>query len=153
MDSPSVSDREERTTMPDKSSETTLSAEEMLAIWGEPLAVYTRQQAIEDGVLVDAQRGDFREVTRQHLGTRPCVMTPAVFSLIEKAVLHPKHHNDWAGVWHDILWMLAVQRHPLKLERRRRARVRITGTGRRSIHELDAIFDGEAVTVLLPGED
>ena len=140
-------------TMPDKDSETTLSPEEMFEIWGKPISCYTRQDAIEDGVLVDTQVGDFQEVTRQHLGACPCVMTPGVFSLIEQAVLHPKHGNDWAGVWHDILWMLAVQRRPLTLGEPRRARVIITGTGRRKIHELDAVFDGEAVTVLLPGED
>jgi len=139
--------------MTDNSTETIVSAEEMSEIFGEPISCYTREEAIEDGVLVDAQVGDFQEVTRQHLGDCPCVMTPEVFALIEQAVLHPKHGNDWAGVWHDILWMLAVQRRPLPLGKRRRARVIITGTGRRKIHQLDAVFDGEAVTVLLPGED
>lgn len=80
-------------------------------------------------------------------------MTTEGFALIEQAVLHPKHGNDWAGVWHDILWMLAVQRRPLSPGQRRRARVIITGTGRRKIHLLNAAFDGEAVTILLPDQD
>ncbi|KKK82121.1 hypothetical protein LCGC14_2806550, partial [marine sediment metagenome] len=29
----------------------------------------------------------------------------AVFALMEKAVNHPKHCNDFKGVWHDVLWM------------------------------------------------
>jgi len=49
--------------------------------------------------------------------------------------------------------MLAVKHRFLPPDERRRARVIITGTGRRKIHELDAVFDGEAVTVLLPEQD
>jgi len=81
--------------MPDHDTDSTLSFEEMIEIWGEPIACYTRQEAIEDGFLVDAQDGDFQEVTQQHLGACPCVMTAEVFALIEQAVLHPKHGNDW----------------------------------------------------------
>lgn len=54
--------------MADNDSETTVISEETSAIWEEPFSLYTREDAIEDGVLVDAQAGDFQNVSRQHLG-------------------------------------------------------------------------------------
>lgn len=105
------------------------------------ISVYTRAQAIADGVLVDARTGDLEDVSRQ-LGTTPVVMTAALFSLIQKAVENKKHMNDWRGVWHDILWMSSGAR------RRLAARfdgseitglfvVIITGTGRVRNHTLN----------------
>lgn len=77
-------------------------------LFGDPISTYTRTQAIEDGMLIDATEGDFAEVTRQHFGSVHVAMTSALFELIKKAVEHPRHCNDWRGVWHDICWMSRV---------------------------------------------
>ena len=118
---------------------------------------YTRAQAIQDGVLVDATIGDLAEVSRQHFKF-PVAMTASVFAMIEKAVNHPKHCNDWRGVWHDILWMSRKN-----IIRRFDAtchlfQVTITGTGRRKLHTLKAMcHPGDnaepAITIMLPEED
>ncbi len=118
---------------------------------------YTRAQAIEDGVLVDATIGDLAEVTRQHY-RHPVAMTASVFALIERAVNHPKHCNDYKGVWHDILWM-----SKMGITRRFDAtthlfKVIITGAGRKKVHELKIqchLGDNAepVLTVMLPGED
>ena len=76
-------------------------------VFGEVISTYTRTQAIEYGVLVDANIGDLAEVTRQHF-KYPVAMTSAVFGLMEKAVNNPQWCNDYRGVWHDILHMSKV---------------------------------------------
>jgi hypothetical protein len=65
---------------------------------------YTRKQALEDGEQVDANIGDFAEVTRQHY-KYPVFMTRSVFDIINRAVDNAKYCNDYKGIWHDILWM------------------------------------------------
>ena len=118
---------------------------------------YTRAQALEDGVLIDATIGDPAEVTKQHF-KYPVAMTEAVYHLIRRAVEHPKHQNDWRGVWHDILWMSRKN-----ITRRFDAathlfKVWITGAGRKRWHELKIqCHPGDraepVLTVMLPGED
>ena len=130
---------------------------DMTEFYGEPIYVYTRAQAIEDGVLIDASACDLADLTREHY-KYPVAMTAAVWALIEKAVAHPKYCNDLEGVWHDVLWMSRKN-----ITRRFDATshlfaVIITGTGRRRKHTLKAVCgpgdDAEpVVTIMLPDED
>jgi hypothetical protein len=71
------------------------------------VSVYTRAQAIADGVIVDATGGDLAAISAQHFPGVHVAMTAAVAALIQKAVDHPDHGNDWRGVWFDVLWMLS----------------------------------------------
>ena len=71
------------------------------------ISVYTREDAINDGVLVDLMTGDLAEVCRQHY-KYPIACTASVWSIIETAVNNPKCYNDYAGVLHDILYMSKV---------------------------------------------
>lgn len=124
-------------------------------IFGEPISVYTREQAIEDGVLVDAAVGDFAEVTEQHFGRDRggVVMTAALFALIERAVNNKRAHNDFKGVWHDVLFMgrpAAV--HAIQTGAIAGFKVIITGTGRKRLHMIYVAFDGEALTYGLQGD-
>lgn len=118
----------------------------------EVISVYTREQALEDGVLVDARIGEFAGLSPVPAPV-PVVMTRALFELIRRAVEHPRWANDYRGVWHDVLWMsrgavrLAVERGRAEFQ------VIITGTGRQRLHTLAVAFDGEAFTFMLEGED
>ena len=123
----------------------------------EVIHTYSRAQAIEDGVLIDANIGDLAEVTRQHYKV-PVAMTAEVFGLIDRAVKNKRWCNDYRGVWHDILWMSrwAVIRRPDPSTVV--FRVAITGVGRQKWHQLKAVCgpndDGEpCLTVMLPNED
>ena len=118
---------------------------------------YTRAQAIEDGMLVDGIIGDLAEVTQQHY-KYPVAMTAAVFALMEKAVNHPKHCNDYLGVWHDILWMSRKYITHRIDPTCHLFEVIITGTGRKKIHTLKVMCGpGDnaepVVTIMLPEED
>ena len=113
---------------------------------------YSREDAIADGVLVDGQIGDFAEVSRQHLGSKPVAMTTAVFALIKRAVENQKWLNDYKGVWRDVLWMF--QRGRIAQEGNTVLfRVIITGTGRKRTHTLKAVADAEGLVIMLPHED
>ena len=65
---------------------------------------YTRAMALADGVLIDATTGDFADVSRQHFPDHHLAMTSAVFALVEGGV-EAGEGSDFAGIWHDILWM------------------------------------------------
>jgi len=122
---------------------------------------YSRQEAIEDGVLVDATVGDLAEVTRQHFKV-PVAMTAAVWDLVEKAVLNPRHGNDRKGVWHDICSVLrtTISRQPAETSSSELLfRVIVTGVHpTQTLQSLKAIMGpdddgGPCLTILLPEED
>jgi len=127
----------------------------MIELFGEPISVYTREQALEDGVLVDAQVGDFEEVTAQHFGpdAGAVVMTSALFATIEKAVKNKRQCNDFKGVWHDVLFMgrpAAVRAIKTFAENGATSpfgfKVIITGASRKRNYMVWVAFDGEALT-------
>jgi hypothetical protein len=87
---------------------TTLKKEEK-TMWEDAaiISAYTRAQAIEDGVLVDMNQGEFGEVAREAGFQFPIAMTATAYGqyvdLTPAAVMAG---NDRAGRWWDILWML-----------------------------------------------
>ena len=142
-----------------------MSPDDLNDLFGPPIHVYTALEAVEDGLLFDAQKDSrFAEVTRQHLASTPCYLSVGLLSLIERAVAHPKACNDYPGVWHDVLWMARVSfrgRGPtpsalpelLEVGETRSFSVVITGTGRQRRYTLRVGFDGQAITICLPEED
>lgn len=126
-------------------------------LWTEAdiISRYSREDALADGVLVDGQAGDFAEVSRQHFGDKPVAMTAAVFALIERAVKNQKWLNDYKGVWHDVLSMMAFYVRANVNARGNSVvfKVIITGTGRTRNHWLKATVDGEGLLISLPNED
>ncbi len=99
------------------------------------ISTYTLEDALEDGVLVDANEGEFAEVTRQHFRVK-CYMTRALFDLIEKAVKNKRQCNDWKGIWHDILWMSQAAVRRLSPDSPGFFQVIITGAGRKKLYTL-----------------
>ncbi len=125
--------------------------------FGDAIYRYSRAQAVEDGVLIDASVGDLAELTRQHY-KYPVAMTAAVWALIERGVANKKHCNDLEGVWHDVLWMSRKNITQRFDETRHLFEVIITGTGRQRKHTLKAVCGpGDnaepVVTIMLPEED
>lgn len=127
------------------------------ALFGPPIYVYTRKNALNDGTLIDGSLGDLAEVSRQHFPGVHVAMTAAVFALMEKAVTNPKYANDWRGVWHDILYMSRAM--PVRTWAGGRLfQVIITGTGRKRYHTLKQLSGCDetgrpCITILLETED
>ena len=122
--------------------------------------VYSRKQALEDGVQVDANIGELAEVTRQHF-KYPVYMTGAVYDLIERAVNNPKWMNDWKGVWHDICWMCRQASRRLRAgESVTRFKVIIRGAGKQSLYTMRAVCEAKdfddpqpVITIMMADED
>ncbi len=126
---------------------------DMNELFGEPIHVYTREQAVADGEIVDATKGEYAEVTTQHWGQAPVMLTRSLHALITKAVENKNHCNDFKGVWHDIMYMgRGAAANTIKDFRSTNTpsmfgfQVIITGAGRKRNHVVFAAFDGEALT-------
>jgi hypothetical protein len=124
------------------------------SIFGDVISRYTRQQAIEDGFLVDLMRNDLGPVSLQHY-KYPVACTIGVFELMKKAVEHPSWGNDYPGILHDILTM---SKHGRLLDRSTVLfEVIITGTGHKRTHTLKlTVGPGDdmepVITITLPEE-
>lgn len=63
-----------------------------------------RRTALANGVLIDATKGDFAAVSREHFPDRHLAMTSAVFALIEQAsttrtpAISPRSGTKFSGV-------------------------------------------------------
>lgn len=142
-------------------------------IFGPPISVYTRQQAIEDGVLVDLMQTDtgtgecYGDMVREAGFKFPVAMTATAFAAVvwpiddpvADAWLESKCQDIKGRLW-DVLWMLKmavrhggesllfklyVIRHDVKPRGRRLTTLKsVCGPG----------DNGEPViTVMLPSED
>src|SRR5262245_41814704 len=113
---------------------------------------YGRAQAINDGVLVDANQGDFGEVSKQHFKI-PVAMSNALFAIIRRAVENKKFCNDYKGIWHDILWMSRTKLAVSVDESTRYFMVHINGAGRTRKFYLKAVCgpgdNGEPVLTVM----
>lgn len=123
--------------------------------WSKPISVYTRAQAIEDGVLVDLS-AIVPDVCRQHY-KYPIACTAAVWAIIDAAVRNKHHMNSVAGIVHDILWMSRVYKRQISPDTVI-TRVTITGAGRKKIYDLKLVAGpGDnaepVITLMLPEED
>lgn len=131
---------------------------EMTEIFGEPISIYTRAQAIDDGFLVDFSNpeSDTADVCRQHF-KHPIACTLGVFEIMEKAVNNKRYCQDYAGILHDMLWMSKATGRKLS-DSAVLFTVIIQGAGRSKYHqfklEVGPGDHGEPViTISLPDED
>lgn len=125
-------------------------------IFGNVISSYSRQQAIEDGVLVDLMQDEMTEVCRQHY-KYPIACTSAVFSIMQKAVENKRWCNDYAGVLHDMLYMSRKKYRELDSTSRVFV-VIIRGAGQKIFHTFKMVCgpddDGSpCMTIMLTSED
>lgn len=77
------------------------------SFWGKPISIYTRKQAIEDGVLVDLRQGDLDAVCKQSGIVWPIACTSAVFNgCIDLTDAAKRAGCDMTGRLWDILQLL-----------------------------------------------
>ena len=136
----------------------------MIGFWddAEIIHTYSREQALEDGVLVDVS-----EMAREAGFTVPVAVTRAVWRLIEPTEQERTVYlQDESGRLWDVLWMasLAARRtHETDTNTRRGFYVwfHLRGRGARNEHRTERLDihsgpgdDGEhVITILLPHED
>lgn len=139
----------------------------LTAFFGEPISIYTRQQAIEDGVLVDvsAWAGTGPEGM---LGgfLVPVAVTRALWDIIDIDDLDGHEEPRWRAVArghgestrgraHDVLWMarVAASRNPRGDRIQFPVLMTVEGGSGRLVRKrltLEARIDGDGVTIGLP---
>ncbi len=121
---------------------------------GDIIDVYTREQAIEDGVLVDLSE------TAREVGIKfPTAVTRAVWSdIVEPDEIAKSHGESEAGRLWDVVWMLRVAIKAGMSGDILRYYMLATKGGKKHKRELKAVCGpGDnaepVITVMLPNED
>lgn len=122
-------------------------------LFGSPIHIYTRTQAIADGVLWDLS-ADFPKLCREHY-KYPIACTATVAEIINKAVSAGR--GDHQGIIHDMLWMSRTYKRTVD-ESTIIFRVKIAGAGRKSIFDFKMVCGPDdtgapCMTIMLPSED
>ena len=119
------------------------------------ISSYTREQAIEDGILIDVT-SIFPQCSE--LYRCPVAITIGVWGVLEQAVNNPLHCNDLNGLIWDLLYM-SIRGVIKRIDPTEHLfQVIITGAGLNKYHTFRAICGpGDAaepvITIMLPGED
>lgn len=117
----------------------------MLDFYGPPISVYTRQQAIEDGMLHDA--GD--------LGREAGFVAPVAYTADVAAILNPDHADFTGRLWDTLFmamlrWKVAIRNTTNSYVPDPAAYKVIVG---RRMHTFMLYFNEyEGFTIQLPGE-
>jgi hypothetical protein len=136
-------------------------------LFGEPIAVYTRQEAIEDGVLVDVTAWASTGPDGMLAGfTAPVAITRALWAVIDVDAQGASDEVRWRvrvrqrgestrGRAHDVLWLARVSagRHPDADRVRFPVLMTVEGHAGRAVRKrliVEARIDGDGVTIGLP---
>jgi hypothetical protein len=128
-------------------------------IFGEPIAVYTRRQAIEDGVLVDLMQPETVGLVREAGFKFPVAMTAGAFAATVGEIGEPlPAGQDMQGRLWDVLWMLACAVRTAGSTDRVKFRVSVwNGRRRQGVNLWSLCGPGDdaapVVTIMLEGED
>lgn len=117
--------------------------------FGEPISVYTRAQAIADGVLVDVTEWASAE-KGFHGGFRcPVAFTANLWAAIDRKTAH----QDTRGRAHDVLWMssLALRGATKRGENQTGFKV-LLQVARTKAQILRVVADGDGVTIGFPAD-
>jgi hypothetical protein len=111
---------------------------DLTAFWGEPIHTYSREEALEDGALVDVTEWA-RETGFRH----PACFTRALWDACEAA------GGDLRAWAHDVLWLglLAVRRASAEEDR-----AEYPATIGRAALAVLVVLDGEGLTFGLPDD-
>lgn len=120
---------------------------EMSELFGEPISIYTRAQAIEDGFLVNMT--EWASATTGFIGgfTCPVAVTSNLWAAIERKTTN----QDTRGRAHDVLFMSSLAlRAALAQGREERNFEVFLRIGRKSKQILHVVTDGDGVTIGFP---
>jgi hypothetical protein len=136
-----------------------MKAPDLGDIFGEPISVYSRRQAIEDGVLVDLMQPETAGLVREAGFRFPIAMTAGAFTatISEIGKELPAGQDIQGRLW-DVLWMLSCAIKAGGSTDRIKFRVSVWNGRRRQEVKLWSLCgpgdDAEPViTIMLEGED
>ena len=121
----------------------------VIETFGEPISVYTRQQAIEDGALVDVT--EWASADKGFLGGFACpvVVTRALW----EAIGHKTINQDTRGRAHDVLFMASLAARRALAHNQEDASFTVhLRRGHIIKQRLYLVMDGDGVTVGFPDD-
>lgn len=129
-----------------------MSEQSLADFWGEPISVYTREQAIEDGILTLVPEAIAHEAGFKHHSV-------ALSSGLQAVLEAPSASEDYTGRLWDVLsvgmmhFMAAIRADRERFERGdTHVPYRLTFSGR--VHDVYLTVDPwQGFTILLRGED
>lgn len=121
-------------------------ADGLAETFGEIISVYTRAQAIDDGVLVDMTEWASREKGFFGGYTCPVAMTAELFA--EVKVEGTKKSGDTRGRAHDVLFLSSLALKGAMRRNEQSARF-VVKLGRKN-HVVRVVADGDGVTIGFP---
>jgi hypothetical protein len=110
----------------------------------EIISRYTRESAIEDGVLID-----ITEQARETGIRLPTVVTDHLHHVLED-IPERSSGQDWRGRLHDVLWMtfLKLKSMQTRQDEEFPAEVKVVIDG--EMQTLWAVIDGDGLTIMYP---
>ena len=118
---------------------------DLMEIFGDPISVYTREEAIEDGALIDVTEWASADKGFHGGFTVPVVMTRSLWARVEA----PKRsHQDTRGRAHDVLWMASLAARAAGGRGSNRAGF-VVKVGNRNLRPI-IVIDGDGVTIGFP---
>jgi len=128
-------------------------------LFSDPIAVYTRRQAIEDGVLVDLMQPETVSLVREAGFKIPVAMTAGAFAatVAEFGKPLPAGQDIQGRLW-NVLWLLACAMRTAGSTDRVQFRVQVwNGSRREEVRLWASCGPGDdaapVVTIMLEGED
>ena len=122
----------------------------MLELFGEPIYIYTREQAIEDGVLVDVT-----EMGKEVGFKIPVAITKSLFDIVD--TVSKRSHQSFDGRLWDVLYMGAFAARGNPTQSTILYKLRLTHGRKKNITLKMVISGGDngepVVTIMLPDED
>lgn len=114
----------------------------------ELIYAYTREEALADGMLIDARAGDFAEISRQHHPKGiPIYITDSLIAVMDAAIA-TYSWQSYKGIWHDVLFMCRVYVRTLEAGAPRPFPV-IIGASDSKPYDVFVCLDGQALTFML----
>ena len=126
--------------------------------FGEPVATYTRAEAIADGVLVDLTEWASAESGFMGGFSVPVAVTAGVWDLVDNIPARVQGFQDVRGRAHDLLWMASLAARRGNGSETQFAVLMDVAASRRRKHVFTLAIGpddngGPCVTVMLPGKD
>ena len=116
----------------------------MTEIFGEPISVYTREDATEDGVLVDVTEWASADKGFHGGFVCPVAMTRKLWDAVDIDQRPHRTFQSTRGRAHDVLWMASLA---LRSGKQDVCFYCILSVGRTKKQILRAVLDGNGVTI------
>lgn len=117
-------------------------------VFGEAISSYTQEDAVADGMLINAREGDFEEISQQHHPDGIPIYLTASLQHVMTTAIESYPWQSYKGIWHDVLSMARVYVRELRVGEPKSFPV-IIGASDSAPHRVFVTLDGHSLTFML----